>query len=384
MLLNFGANTSTFNLISEYIGYFFISFLYNSAIYRKIIFSIIFKTLTVLMEIFTINLYSFYTGINLNTLLKNNYLIFSMYALVCFILFVVIKLYSAIYKKPTVNSIHMSKITLTQLFAVPLLSAIILYMAIVTVEYNLNYSSLIVTMSIFLINIVFFNFYEKINEAADKKSEMISLNNQIKYYTTLYYNLNKERDNALELKHNIKNSLINIKSFLVRQNNLKAIEEIDYILGNTCQEDIYICEVPIIDAMVNFKNQQAKELGINMEVSTSLNVKINISNSDLANILGNALDNAIEACSKNTNESNKVIKLQIEQRNNSLYIRISNPYEKEIKLKNNFPLSSKRKNEYGIGIRTIQKIVRNKNSIMNINLDNKIFELEIIIFSAIK
>ncbi|MFV0503557.1 MAG: ATP-binding protein [Lachnospirales bacterium] len=278
----------------------------------------------------------------------------------------------------------MSKITLTQLFAVPLLSAIILYMAIVTVEYNLNYSSLIVTMSIFLINIVFFNFYEKINEAADKKSEMISLNNQIKYYTTLYYNLNKERDNALELKHNIKNSLINIKSFLVRQNNLKAIEEIDYILGNTCQEDIYICEVPIIDAMVNFKNQQAKELGINMEVSTSLNVKINISNSDLANILGNALDNAIEACSKNTNESNKVIKLQIEQRNNSLYIRISNPYEKEIKLKNNFPLSSKRKNEYGIGIRTIQKIVRNKNSIMNINLDNKIFELEIIIFSAIK
>lgn len=384
VILNFGVNIPLVNLISGYVGYFFISLFYSTAISRKIIFSIIFKTLTVLIEILIINLYSISTGINLDTLLENNNLVFFMYALVSFIPFVVMKVYSTIHKKQILNSMHISKSMLIQLLAVPFVSVIILYIAVVAIENNLNYSSLIVTIGIILINIVFLNFYEQINTSAEEKIEKITLDNQIKYYINLYNNLNTEREEILKLKHNIKNNLINIKFLVGQDNNIKAIKEIDDILGFTYQEPMYISEISVIDAIVNYKNQKAKEQGINIEVSISLNDEINISDSDLANILGNALDNAIEACLKNKNEGNKVIKLQIEQRNNSVYIRVSNPYEKEIKLKNNFPLSNKRENEYGIGIRTIEKIVKEKNNIMNISLDNKIFELEIVIFSAIK
>ncbi len=213
---------------------------------------------------------------------------------------------------------------------------------------------------------------------------MITLDNQIKYYISLYNNISKERDDILTIKHNIKNNLINIKSLVEKGNNIKVLQEIDDILGSTYQEPMYISEIPVIDAIVNYKYQQAKEHGIDIKFTISLSYDVNISDSDLANILGNALDNAIEACLKNKCRSNKVIKLQIEQRNDSVYIWVSNPYEKEVKLKNNIPLSSKRENAYGIGIRTIEKIVKDKNNIMNISLDNQIFELEIILFLDIK
>ncbi len=383
-VINFVIDRPEINLVSGYIGYFLISLLYKSNITKKIIFSIFYTTIGIVLEYMIITVYSISTGITLETILENNNLVFFMYALVNFIPFVCIKLYSTINKNGITNSNNISNNTLLQLVTVPLVSIVILYEATVAIEYSLYYKSLLITFSTILINFVFLNFYEKINISAEEKIEKITLDNQIKYYISLYNNLNKERDDALELRHNIKNHLINIKSLVVKEHNKEAVEEIDNILESTYQDHMYISDIPVIDAIVNYKNQQAKEHGIKIEISIDLHDEINISDADLANVLGNSLDNSIEACIKNKLDSNKIIKLYIEQRKNSVYIRVSNPYEEEIKLKNNLPLSSKRKNEYGIGIRTIEKIVKDKNNIMNISLDNQVFELEIVIFSAIK
>ncbi len=66
---------------------------------------------------------------------------------------------------------------------------------------------------------------------------------------------------------------------------------------------------------------------------------------------------------------------------NNIYIGVSNPYEEKIKFKDGFPISGKRENSYGIGLKTIEKITSEKNNIMSYSTTNNIFYLEVIIFS---
>lgn len=128
----------------------------------------------------------------------------------------------------------------------------------------------------------------------------------------------------------------------------------------------------------------AKDNNIKLNTQVSIRKDMNLNDSDFVNILGNGLDNAIEACIKNTDTDKKYINCSISQKYNSLYINILNPYEEEITVKDNLPLSSKREDNHGIGLKTIEKIANENDYIMNINMENNLFELEIIIFARPK
>jgi hypothetical protein len=347
-------------------------------------YSLIFVIIRTVIEVLVVDIYAIATGIKLSEILENNNVVFFLLALANFIPFVFVKLYSVLGKNGFHKSENVPITVLLQLICVPVTSIIILYSIVKVMEQDLHYVSVSITLCIILMNIIFLNIYEKVKIDAENKVQMAILNSQIQYYHTLYQNLNNERKETLKLKHNFKNSLIGIKTAVVNKDTASAIKEVEKLLENNTYEYQVFSEIPLIDAILNYKNQYAKQNNIHIETDIALYDAINISDSDLANILGNALDNAIEACKRNIDKNKKSIHLQIEQRQDSVYIRISNPYENDILFKNNFPLSNKRHNEYGIGLKTIEKIVADKNNIMNIGVEGNIFELEIILFSAIK
>ncbi len=189
--------------------------------------------------------------------------------------------------------------------------------------------------------------YEKVTTLANEKIQNELLNNQVEYYLSLYESLNLEREETLKIKHNIKNIAISIKTFLKADEKEKAIGELDNILESEVGINKVISEIPIIDAIINYKTLFAKKYDIIINSKIMLDKNTYVNTSDIANILGNALDNASEACRKNLDKNNKIINLQIHQKQDNVYIGISNPYEESINFKNGFPLSSKRKNEYG-------------------------------------
>lgn len=372
------------NFSISLVGIILISFLYKSSIVSKFMYSLIFVIIRTVIEVLVVDIYAIATGIKLSEILENNNIVFFLLALANFIPFVLVKLYSVLGKNGFHKSENVPITVLLQLICVPVTSIIILYSIVKVMEQNLHYVSVSITLCIILLNIIFLNIYEKVKIDAENKVQMAILNSQIQYYHTLYHNLNNERKETLKLKHNFKNSLIGIKTAVVNKDTASAIKEVEKLLENNTYEYQVFSEIPLIDAILNYKNQYAKQNNIHIETDIALYDAINISDSDLANILGNALDNAIEACKRNIDKNKKSIHLQIEQRQDSVYIRISNPYENDILFKNNFPLSSKRLNEYGMGLKTIEKIVADKNNIMNIGVEGNIFELEIILFSAIK
>ncbi len=373
------------NLILSVIGLFLISLFYKSNIIHKVVYSVSFVIFMSMFEILILNAYSVITGVTTELILEHFSLTFYLSALSKTIPFIVVKIYS-ITKKDSFkkNSVNVSIITIMQLLAIPLISVVILQIAISMTRYDLHNLSIIITFCIVLINILFLNLYEKVNLMAEEKIKNAVLNNQIDYYLSLYENLKTERMETLRLKHNIKNNTIKIRTLLEENEVEKIFQEIEYILDTNNTTIEVFSQIPIIDAIINYKMQLAKKYDINITSEITLDKDVYINYSDMTNILGNALDNAIEACRKNLDKNNKIINLQIHQKQDNIYIGISNPYEESINFKNGFPLSSKRKNEYGIGLKTIEKIINDKNNIMNMDTLNNIFKLEIVIFSMSK
>ena len=99
--------------------------------------------------------------------------------------------------------------------------------------------------------------------------------------------------------------------------------------------------------------------------------------SDLYILLGNALDNAYDSVI-NLDESRRKIDLLMVRDGNFIRIKIQNPYDGEINMENNIPVSTKGKN-HGYGFHSMKKILSKYRGNFVVETDNNIFSIKILI-----
>ena len=89
---------------------------------------------------------------------------------------------------------------------------------------------------------------------------------------------------------------------------------------------------------------------------------LRISDIDLCSLIGNIIDNAIEACERNAAEVKRWISIAIQADGNGLVFQVSNACPNpETVLSDMETRSRKRKNSAGIGLKAIRGIVNNYN-----------------------
>ena len=123
--------------------------------------------------------------------------------------------------------------------------------------------------------------------------------------------------------------------------------------------------IPEINFMLNIKVRKMEEKNIFFKVDSKIE-KIPMKDIDFVVLLGNLLDNAIEAAFLNINDM-----FIFKVKNTSIY----KPYEKNTK----FYTSKKEKDEHGWGIESVKQIVRKYNGEIDFKYDKDFFEVEIII-----
>lgn len=145
------------------------------------------------------------------------------------------------------------------------------------------------------------------------------------------------------------------------------------------EKQLNLTENSIIDTILSFKIMQAKDKGIIIHHSIFF-AQSNMIATDIALILANALDNAIEATEKISDNAQKVINLSILNRGNHLKIEVTNPISKPIDIRNNNIYSTKQnKDEHGFGLRNIQSLARKNNGEMFVSCTDSKFKLVVIL-----
>ena len=129
--------------------------------------------------------------------------------------------------------------------------------------------------------------------------------------------------------------------------------------------------------MVDIKKQTALDLGIEIDFEYREPQKLLIPSVDMSIILGNAIDNAIEATHKLSDTSKKRIRLFVALKNDTVIITIKNPTISEID-PNNLTTEKEERENHGFGIISMKQIAAKYNGEVLFSYNNGVFVTSII------
>ncbi|MDE6470768.1 MAG: ATP-binding protein [Eubacterium sp.] len=180
-------------------------------------------------------------------------------------------------------------------------------------------------------------------------------------------------------RHDYKNHIATMKIHL-EQGNYK-------LLGNYLNElnkDLTTVDTVLktgnvmVDAILNSKISLAQSKDIHIDATAAVPEKIRVSDTDICVIIGNLLDNAIEACCKLEDSDKRFIRIYIGLLKQQLYISISNSVGGEIKKEGKIYFTTKNEN-HGFGLKRIDKIVSKYGGYINRQDETDVFATEIMI-----
>lgn len=134
----------------------------------------------------------------------------------------------------------------------------------------------------------------------------------------------------------------------------------------------------MVDAILNSKLSMMKEKNIHIDVTAIVPSEVPFSGIDLSVLIGNLLDNAMEACVKQENEDNRFIRIYIDIVKKQLYIAITNSMDGRVKKAGMKYLSSKG-GIHGFGLLRIDGIVRKYGGFINRQNEEGVFATEVML-----
>ena len=215
--------------------------------------------------------------------------------------------------------------------------------------------------------------------------QTIDVNRQLEYFNyqlLLHDDSMKNLKEIKKIRHDFKNHLIALKKIIKDRDNEQAsryITELEDSISNTC--NFVDAQNPVVSALLTYKKNVCQQNNIEFKYNLEYD-DIQISPIDLSIILGNILDNAIEACMKFENPKDRIIKFGIGSCNNFITIICSNPYKVLVKNKTsntNFLTTKPDKKNHGFGLTNVEETVNKYNGNLKIDKNNNMFTISLCI-----
>lgn len=178
-------------------------------------------------------------------------------------------------------------------------------------------------------------------------------------------------------RHDYHNHLQNLKAKLKQQEVKESLQYLDE-LEKELDEIRQLVESgnTNMDAILNSKLSLAFHKKININVKAKVPSQLPINDTDICALLGNLVDNAVEACEQV--ENNPYIRLYIGQYKGQLYISCTNA-TKELVRKLDAQYISEKRGNHGHGLKRMNKIVEKYGGLINRKNEPGVFITEILL-----
>lgn len=271
-------------------------------------------------------------------------------------------------------------VTILFIMIILLLSSFVIYSLKRITKKDMEFVIILIFIASIIITLLILSFYDKIINSL----QQLTLD-QLKYQKyeiaqSYYDELLVKSKQLSALRHDFKNHLGVILSRLEQENYGEAI---DYLISLTVYSntagDFVITNSTIISSILQSKKTECEYKRIQFEYETLFDKIYNISDLELIIILGNILDNAIEA-TENVQPKDKAILLTINQINTYLVIQCTNPYINKPKLKNGRLITTKEdKSLHGIGLTNVIEVCEKYGGECTFTFENDLFVINILL-----
>ncbi len=358
---------------------FMIQFNYKTLIKDKILLTIYIYLVILIVDLFT--------ALILNTLNKNlsemyfSFRYLRFYSIILnLVLFIIIIKSLKLFKNMKFR-VSIPNNFFFMLLIVPFIS-IGLLLILLKVLLNYKKELFITIFVLFALNIAIFLTYNYIIEVMMEKEEKNRLEQKYLNYIEQFELIKENFETLNLLKHDVKKYISYINKLILDGNYkevLKYIDELNNIDVFKNNINIVKTDNVYIDTILNLKLNEARKNNIDVKTDINIPYDINISSVDIVCLLGNLIDNCIEANLK-LNEKERYIFLKIKYNNKTLLINLMNKYDNIIVDNDGYILTSKanRDDKYGLGLKIVEKIIEKYDGILEINSHNNIFDLNIV------
>ncbi len=353
----------TLNIITNIVPLIALSFLYESKSTSKFFVALAFYVVNMLADgiVYTFVLVT-----------KIQSIVISSGIATVLITFLIELLFEYILKKR--QHYEIDKLYLVAILSVPIGSIAV---GILTM-YQYSAKTIFVAFVLLGFNVLIFYMYDNLQKNYEALYEKSLLEQAVDAQHSQLELMKESQSKIRFLQHDFKNHLIAIENYAKRSDYTAIIEYIKKSFGFfSLEQQLVDTGNPEIDSILNYKLQEMQNRGIKFNYSVVIPQELRISGFDINIVLGNLLNNAMEAMEKT---EKKEFSLHIYFDKNILFLHMENTYNGQvIETSEGFQTTKRNKKSHGMGLKSVSKILeRYEGDIMYSHTD-KIFTTDVML-----
>lgn len=348
------------NLSITLIGFIFITFLYNSKIWKRILCSIILLAISCVIDLFTAYLFS-------NNPTSDNYVLAGSFFAI-FLFFISSLVAKAIFNRKKIEFV----LNVWMYVMIISIGSIGVIYAMATDAVVGRKTVIIFSSVLFLIIFIVYNLLVESSEKNRIDKENTILKSQMERFEQEISN-NISREESLRIiRHDMKHHMNEI-AYFAEQSDVERIAEYVKSITDELNEVAQNVNtgVAAIDGVLNCMLQRAKNQGVNTNSHIVIPENIELSIFDMNIVIGNLFENAIEAAKKCDEPQ---IDIDIKYNQNNLFISLRNTYDGEINMiRGNLVTTKVDKENHGLGIKSVKNVIKKYGGVIDFITEDNIF-----------
>lgn len=205
-------------------------------------------------------------------------------------------------------------------------------------------------------------------------------NQSLEVQTMQYENLSQRINDERRARHDLRHHLVLLQS-IYASHDWAALEDYvsQYVESTPLDQPALYCENTAANALITFFCQQAQKQDIRFDAQIALPESVPVGKIDLSVILGNLLENAVEACARQR-EGDRYIRVQGSIFENKLLLAVENSCEGAPRLHPSGAYCSSKRDGPGIGISSVRDVVAHYNGVCQIDARDNVFTAKVLLY----
>lgn len=205
------------------------------------------------------------------------------------------------------------------------------------------------------------------------------IENQVELQRQNYNTLIESMNQLYALKHDVRHHISAMEIMVQQKQYSEALSYIKEFNEKELSKTLpLMCNNFAADSIIKFYMSLAISKNIKFKTNIMIPEDIGINSLDLCIVLGNSLENAIDACDKLSSETKKHIEFTSKIHGSHIIFMITNSFNGKIVKVDNIIKSSKEPPSQSIGLSSIRETVHKYNGNVNIKYSKDTFEITII------
>lgn len=236
----------------------------------------------------------------------------------------------------------------------------------ISAQNDINPFYLVIALGMLYTSIVIILYTTRLQSQDELRHSLELANHHYAMQKEYYEQLHAQQEQTRALWHDMSKYLRAIEADASTESSLHQLQDMVDSVGNVVDVNNRIVSI-----ILNEYIQSAKDADTVLALDVQVPQELSVTAADLYILLGNTLDNALDACGALEKEARK-ISLQLRLHNGMLFYRITNPYQDAHfkRVRNQF---------HGYGLKNVRECVKRNNGTMEVSAENNIFEVSILI-----